>query len=60
MEVEGSSTFVRASKIGRTSETIMKNPKKEKEPAEEFEYNSYDDQDYIDFLITYDEGVGQV
>lgn len=60
MEAGGSSTSVRASKIGRTLETKMKNPKKEKEHAEELECNSDDDQDYIDFLRTYDDGVDQV
>lgn len=60
MEVEGSSTSVRASKIGRTSDTIMKNPTKEKEHAKEFEYNTDYDQDYVDYLRTYDEEVHQV
>lgn len=34
MEVDGSSTYARDSKIGSTSETTLKNPKKEKEPDE--------------------------
>ncbi|XP_050908719.1 uncharacterized protein LOC127122423 [Lathyrus oleraceus] len=60
MEVEGSRTSFGASKIGRTSETTMKNPSKEKELAEEFEYNSNDVQEYIDFLRTDNEEVDQV
>lgn len=60
MEAEGSITFVRDSKIGKTLETKMKNPIKEKEPTEEFEYNTDHDEDYINFLGTYDEEVDQV
>lgn len=55
MEAEASSSSTGASKIGRTSKTTMKNPRKEKEPGEEFEYKSDDDRYYIDFRRTYDE-----
>lgn len=60
MEAEGSSTYVGASKIERTSKTILKNPTKQKDHVEKNEYNTDDDQDYVDFLKTYDEEVDQV
>lgn len=60
MEVEGSSTSVGASKIGITSYTTWKRPSKEKEPTKDFEYNTEYDQEYVNFLITYDEKVDQV
>lgn len=52
VEAEGASTFVGASKIGWTLQTTMKNPKRKKESVEEFEYNSDDDPDWIDYLRT--------
>lgn len=60
IEVEGSNTSFEASKIGRDTKTTMKSPKRKKDPAKEFEFNSDGYQDYIDFLITYEEGDEQV